>query len=381
MDELQNVLHMNEGEGDNSYAKNSGQQKQAILKAKPFLQESIVELYNNTFPEDCMRFADMGCSSGPNALTPAWEAADALYKVARKHNHKPPALQVFLNDLPGNDFNTVFKSLPSFFEKLKKLGKDHHDHDQDVESVLSCFIAAVPGSYYCRLFPPSFLHFVFSSYSLHWLSQVSEGLISESGVPLNKKNIYPTKTSPQGFHKAYFEQFEKDFTKFLKLRTEELVPGGRMVLIIGGNQSKEDSIKNYRPMLLELIGMELEAMVSEGIVEEWKLDTFNVPLYAPSLEEIQHVIEREGSYNINLLEKFELSWDAGSVDINDDNSLDTRVKLVLKIIRSVTEPILASHFGNSIMDDLFKRLSIRAKDSMEKGLGILTNMLISLTKK
>ncbi|KAK3226584.1 hypothetical protein Dsin_006446 [Dipteronia sinensis] len=104
-----------------------------------------------------------------------------------------------------------------------------------------------------------------------------------------------------------------------------------------------------------------------GIVEEWKLDTFNVPSYAASLEEIQHVIERERSYNINLLEKFELSWDAGSIDINGDNNLDTRVKQALKVIRFVTEPILASHFGNSIMDDLFKRLSTRAKDSMEKG--------------
>ena len=117
------------------------------------------------------------------------------------------------------------------------------------------------------------------------------------------------------------------------------------------------------------------------MVEERKLDTFNVPMYAPSLEEIQNVIEREGSYNINLLEKFELSWEAGSVDINGDNSLDARVRQALKLIRSVSEPILASHFGNSIMDDLFKRLSIRLKDCMEKGVGILTNLLISLTKK
>ncbi|KAI9176437.1 hypothetical protein LWI28_002824 [Acer negundo] len=358
MEELQNILHMNQGEGDNSYAKNSGQPKQAILKAKPLLEESIVELYcSNTFPGgDCIRFADMGCSSGPNALIPSWEAAEALHMAAQKQNRKPPALQVFLNDLPGNDFNIIFKSLPSFHQKLKKLGKDHHDHDH--ESV-SCFIAAVPGSFHGRLFPPSFLHFVFSSFSLHWLSQ----------------------TSPPGVHKAYLEQFEKDFTRFLRLRSEELIPGGRMVLTIRGNQSKEDSTKNYRPILIELIGMELQAMVSEGMVEEWKLDTFNVPMYAPSLEEIQNVIEREGSYNINLLEKFELSWEAGSVDINGDNSLDARVRQALKLIRSVSEPILASHFGNSIMDDLFKRLFTRLKDCMEKGVGILTNLLISLTKK
>ncbi|KAK4846080.1 hypothetical protein QYF36_012837 [Acer negundo] len=58
--------------------------------------------------------------------------------------------------------------------------------------------------------------------------------------------------------------------RYLKgwLRSEELIPGGRMVLTIRGNQSKEDSTKNYRPILIELIGMELQAMVSEGMVEE-----------------------------------------------------------------------------------------------------------------
>ena len=95
---------------------------------------------------------------------------------------------------------------------------------------------------------------------------VLEGLVSESGVPLNKENIYLAKTSPTGVHKAYLEQFEKDFTRFLKLRSEELIPGGRMVLTFRGNQSKEDSIKNYCPEMMELIGMELQAMVSEVLL-------------------------------------------------------------------------------------------------------------------
>lgn len=126
------------------------------------LQENLSEIYRNGFP-DCVRFADMGCASGPNSLLPAWETLHALHRICLPLNRKPPDLQVFLNDLPGNDFNSVFKSFPSFDERLKK--ERRHEFG-------SCFIAAAPGSFYGRLFPPSFLHLVHSSYSIHWLSQV-----------------------------------------------------------------------------------------------------------------------------------------------------------------------------------------------------------------
>lgn len=80
-----------------------------------------------------------------------------------RHLHRPiPEFQVYLNDLPGNDFNTLFRSLPAFYEKLKK--------EKGRESS-ACFIAGVPGSFYGRLFPTGSLDFIHSSSSLHWLSQ------------------------------------------------------------------------------------------------------------------------------------------------------------------------------------------------------------------
>ena len=133
-----------------------------MLKAKPILEESLRELYLGTFPS-CLRIADFGCSSGPNTLLFVSKITDIISSACQEVNHREPTFLVFLNDLPGNDFNTIFRSLPSFYEKLKK--------DKGMEFG-PCFIGGMPGTFYERLFPDHYLHFAHSSYSLHWRSQV-----------------------------------------------------------------------------------------------------------------------------------------------------------------------------------------------------------------
>lgn len=107
-----------------------------------------------------------------------------------------------------------------------------------------------------------------------------------------------------------------------------------------------------------------------------------MPMYAPRVEEVRRVIETEGSHNIDKLESYELRWDAGLE--NGGDSLEEkhlRGKHLSKLIRAVLEALLESHFGNAILDDLFQRFCIKATEHMEMGLGIQTNVIISLTKK
>lgn len=66
--------------------------------------------------------------------------------------------------------------------------------------------------------------------------------MSGSGNSLNKDNIYIAKTSPPRVHKAYFDQFESDFTTFLKSRSEELKLGGRMVLALKSDDKRYHNI-------------------------------------------------------------------------------------------------------------------------------------------
>lgn len=130
---------------------------------KHVIIETVQEVYLETNPKS-LGIADLGCSSGPNTLTIIRDIIRAVQITSRKLLQPTPELRVYLNDLPTNDFNTIFKLLPDFSKQL--------NIEINGGLIPSIFIGGYPGSFYGRLFPNNCLHFVFSSYSLHWLSRV-----------------------------------------------------------------------------------------------------------------------------------------------------------------------------------------------------------------
>ncbi|XP_052194065.1 probable jasmonic acid carboxyl methyltransferase 2 [Diospyros lotus] len=363
--EVVQVLHMNEGDGKTSYTTNSSVQKQAMLKAKHMLEESITELCNSgSFPE-CIRMVDLGCSSGPNTLQLVKQTIETVNSICKRLNREIPTFQVFLNDLPGNDFNVIFRSLPSFYEQLD-LCKD------------KCFIAAMPGSFYGRLFPDNFLHFVHSSYSLHWRSHVPEGLRTQSGSPLNKENIYISKTSPPSVREKYLDAFRKDFRLFLSSRSAEMVAGGLLFFTMVAT----DDSGGHRSTVWELIGITIHDMVLEGLIEESKLASFDLPYYAPTMEEVRQVAGEEGSFELQSHEAFRVAWDSSGYAAGIGNGHGcTRGKRVAMNIRAVGEPMLASHFGVEMMDGLFERFAAKMDEHLKLNDGLGVAIAISMTKK
>ncbi|KAH7566368.1 hypothetical protein JRO89_XS08G0145900 [Xanthoceras sorbifolium] len=364
--EVVQVLHMNGGVGDSSYANNSLVQRKVILITKPILEEAITDLYSSSFPAK-LAIADLGCSSGPNTLLVASEVIKIVNNICKKlGNQSPPEYQVLLNDLTGNDFNTIFRSLPSFQEKLKT----------QMAPAASCFFTGVPGSFYGRLFLSESLHFVHSSYSLQWLSQVPEGLES------NRGNIYMASTSPESVLKAYYQQFEKDFSLFLKCRSEELVTGGRMVLTFLGRKSEDPSSKECC-YIWELMAMALNDM---GLIEEEKMDSFNIPQYTPSPFEIKSQVLKEGSFAVDRLEVSHVNWNA--YNNNGFNGVADHAILkdsgggynVAQCMRAVAEPLLVSHFGEAIIDEVFDRYREIITDRMSKENTEFVNVTVSLKK-
>ncbi|KAI3968510.1 hypothetical protein MKX01_007820, partial [Papaver californicum] len=232
------------------------------------------------------------------------------------------------------------------------------------------FVAGMPGTFYGRLFPSNTVHFVHSSYSLHWLSQVPTGTES------NKGNVYIAESSPPSVIEAYLKQFKKDFIAFLKYRSEELIKGGRMVLTLLCRGSSDPSGK-----LLGLLSMALKDMVLEGVVEEQKLDKWNFPIYFPSLEEVKAIIQNEGSFWVNQLETFQTNWDGS--DSSEGGSMTDTLRsshLIANNIRSVSESLLTSHFGEEIIDEVFVRFREKVEEYAVKEKTEYTNLVISVTK-
>lgn len=378
--QVKQVLRMKEGNGEISYAKNSYIQKQVLSLTKSIKEEAIREFYYRHQPK-IISIADLGCSSAElNNLGVVSELIAVIEEARRQLGNGPLEYHVCLNDLPGNDFNTVFRSLTKFEEKLQKeiMGDDEKNFGH-------CFVNGVPGSFYGRLFPSNSMHFVHSSYSLMWLSQVPEA------VDENKGNICIAKTSPPSVVKAYFEQFQNDFSMFLRCRSKELIRGGKMVLTILGRKTNEPYAKESS-YVYELLATVLNNMVTEGLIEEEKLNRFNIPFYGPSPTEVGFLIEKEGSFSLDQIHVSQVSWQPER-NYNTSNNSNNGASYqeedfdnvqwydFVKCMRSVSEPLLTSHFGEGIIEEVFQRYSQIVRVSMLKEKNAFVNVTVSMTRK
>ncbi|WVZ08848.1 hypothetical protein V8G54_022194 [Vigna mungo] len=359
------LFHMTGGEGERSYANNSSIQRTIMLKAKTMLEEAIRRLCCHSSP-DCMKVADLGCSVGPNTLLVMSNIIDIVHAVCVRFNREPPTFQFYLNDLFGNDFNTIFKSLPDFYTKLEQ--------DKGQKSG-SCFINATPGSFHGRLFPSNSINLFHSANSMHWLSQ--DPFLGLSKEALNKGSCHIVSTSPPYVYTTFLKQFQKDFELFLKSRSEELVPGGAMVLVLLVRT------ETPRRSIYETISVTLTDMLLEGLIEEEKMDSFNIPIYEPTVEEIIQVIGEEGSFFIQESEIAMVPWGARKSEDDDEFLIDENIgaaEFITRCIRAVTEPLLAANFGKNIMNKLFIRFQKKIVQLMEVEILEYANLIIYLTK-
>ncbi|GLJ48641.1 hypothetical protein SUGI_1026160 [Cryptomeria japonica] len=330
---MERVFSMNAGNGDYSYAQNSTWQKDELLRAKSELEECI-KSWKTILECETLCIADLGCSCGPNALL-ITEIITTLIRNKYAHNGiRVPDFHVFYNDLPSTDFNTLFRLLSAA---------------PPVET--SYFAAGVPGSFYTRLFPPKSLHFVHSSFSLHWLSQVPPQVEDKNSKLWNKGRIYISEKGPAGIEDAYFAQFQEDFNCFLRARAKEVVEGGRMFLVLNGRLNAGRRRPTSSALCWEALGFAIQDLVSQGLIEEEKLNSFNMPYYDAFEDELRSEVDKEGSFNVVGL-KVNINYD----DLEEFDDKDKGI-IISKQTRALLENLISYHFGEGVVDALFNRYS------------------------
>ncbi|KAL5722105.1 hypothetical protein ACHQM5_005666 [Ranunculus cassubicifolius] len=149
-----------------------------------------------------------------------------------------------------------------------------------------------------------------------------------------------------------------------------------------GRKSENPSTKECC-RIWELLAKSLWDMVEQGLVQGEQLDSFNLPHYTPSCTELTDIIRAEGSFQLDLLETFEINWDPNN-DIEVEGlefSNVTSAQNVANSVRAVSESMIMNHFGEDIIDELFRRYAPHVAEQLGNETIRHVNLVMCMTKK
>ncbi|KAI4352139.1 hypothetical protein L6164_006420 [Bauhinia variegata] len=325
------------GESPHSYTKNSSHQRILIEASKDLINEAIED--NFDIETICLSgtktigIADLGCSVGQNTLVAVQNIIESIENKHMSNNQNPQSLefQVLFNDHSSNDFNTLFTSLtPS----------------------RKYYAAGVPGSFYHRLFPKSSLHFVHCSYALQWMSQVPKQVLDSKSPSWDKNNIHYMNASEE-LHEAYSAQYKNDMESFLNARAEELVVGGLIVIVVPSVPKKFIPSKTLQAMSYGFNESCLSEMVKLELISQEEVDSFYIPHYYPTSEELEALIKKNGNFSIERM--IVLNRHMGFICPSVEWAVGT--------VRAVTEALFKEKFGDKAIDQLYERYTVKLTEN------------------
>ncbi|XP_015882812.3 loganic acid O-methyltransferase-like [Ziziphus jujuba] len=146
---------------------------------------------------------------------------------------------------------------------------------------------------------------------------------------------------------AYKARFDKDIEQYLLARAQEIVCGGLMALILPRIPNGTHHSQNGSSMNLELLGSCLMDLARMGMVSEEEVDSFNIPTYHLSPQELEAAVERNGCFSIERMEDLHVlvPSNSGKYKINS--------QVVASHLTDIMEEIIKQHFGEKILDVLF----------------------------
>ncbi|KAK9925790.1 hypothetical protein M0R45_023055 [Rubus argutus] len=239
------------------------------------------------------------------------------------------------------------------------------------------YAAGVPGSFYGRVFPTSSIHFVHSSCAIHWLSRVPKEVVDRNSPAWNKGHICYSNSTDE-VTRAYEAQYVKDMECCLHARAQEVVYGGLMVLTFPGRPDGSPHSHSWPNVTLQHVGSCLVDLVRKGVVSEEKVDSFNVPMYSMSPQELEAAVKRNGCFSTKSL-GIEIMAGLPRPLVDDNLSLS---QMLASHTRAGMEGIIKKQFGEEILDDLFNLYSQKCEHDLLNFLTVLGhNFLFVLRRK
>ncbi|KAL3686712.1 hypothetical protein R1sor_013021 [Riccia sorocarpa] len=337
-------LRMKAGDGVESYARNSVPQADFMSHILPTVYDMIDRV--NLPQEGVVVVADLGCASGLNGI----RNVDSVIERIRSRfvGTEGPEFLVYFQDLPGCDFNNLFQNL---FSSPNSVTAEVPPRPY--------FAAGVPGSFYGRLFPASSLHFVLSSFALHWLSKIPDAVYDKTSPAYNGEHT-DLHLSSISTVDAYAEQAHRNLTSFLAARAAEMAKGGTMLLVFGLREG-------YYPYrvgpTLELQERIWNELVSEGLVEPELRDSHNNHVYFRTLGEVEKALSGFSSYFTVERRDITPSPLSSSFARSPASSSEEIAQRITSVFTAAGGDLLESHFG-----ELSTRLFLqRYKEALIEG--------------
>lgn len=212
--------------GGGQYNEHSTAQLSAAARAFPLLREAAAAAPLTS--GGALTIADYGCSEGRNSLAPM---SAAIAEMRRVHSADTP-ISVVHTDLPQNDFSSLFATVAD---------------DPGTYTGPGVYTSAVGESFYQHILPPHSVSLGWSSIALHWLS----------AAPGPLDGIWYTDGS-QSQRDHWAQQAADDWASFLDARARELVPGARLIIVVGsadsaGNSGAESVMTTLRRVVGDMV--------------------------------------------------------------------------------------------------------------------------------
>ncbi|BBN12946.1 hypothetical protein MPTK1_5g24210 [Marchantia polymorpha subsp. ruderalis] len=320
---------MSTGDGVDSYARNSHPQGDFMSRLIPTLFDVIDSL--NLPDQGVISVADLGCSSGPNAI----KNVDAIINrmKARFGRTEGPEFQAYFQDLPGTDFNTLFRLLDPDQKAETSPGGQVED--------AAYFTAGVPGSFYGRLFPRASINFAMSTFALHWISKVPAAVVDKKSPAYNGGHTQ-LGCSSLATVDAYAEQSHRDLSSFLTARAVEMVSGGSMLLVFGLRG-------NYYPYrvgpTLEVQDKIWNDLVLEGIVDSELRDSHNNYVYYRTLNEVDKVLSNFTSlFKVQKRDVYPSPL-SSSFFLYPASTAEEKAQRITSVMKGAVGNLIKAHFG------------------------------------